>query len=825
MFCMKSAFRNLFVLVCLIFLSSNFAFAQKFSDKTFVAGELLVKYKNGTASEAARSVNDQLRASVLEEFPDLGWQRVKLPENLSVDEAVNLYKNSSEIEWVQPNFYYHLLSTPNDPQYSNSGMYGLAKINAPSAWDLTTGSAQVVVADIDTGLRYTHEDLAANAWTNPGEIAGNGIDDDGDGFVDDVYGWDFFYNDSNPFDDAGGHGTHTAGTIGAIGNNGKGVTGVNWNVKIMAVKIYSPNGSDSTSAMLVNAYNYVRMMKNRGVNIRVTNNSYGDCGEACGYDQATKDALDAMGNAGILNVFAAGNDNQNVDSFPAGGNPSPGYPARYTSPSVMAVAASTSTDARASFSNYGATSIDVAAPGAGVLSTFGRSDTDYAILSGTSMATPHVAGAAALLSSYNPNLSPASLKATLMNTVDVLPAWSGLVKSGGRINVDRALRNQTVCAFNLSQSQTTVPTAGGTFSVGVTAPANCDFAAVSNSNWISVTSGNPGSGNTTVTFTVQSSSGAARSGTITVGETTFTVNQIGPTVAPTLGKLLDFDGDGKTDYSAIQNSGNSMIWHNYRTTNGYAPTNFGLFNDDVALPADFDGDGKADIAVWRNSNGTFYVLQSAINAFRGFQFGQSGDNPNISQDFDGDGKTDFAVTRVVNGSLFWYIYGSTKGFYAAQFGIATDKPLRGDFDGDGKADLAVYRTTGNAPANSFIVQNSSNNNLSVVQFGDSTIDKPVPADFDGDGRTDVAVFRSTNGVWYVSGTSAGFSAQQFGQATDLPAPGDYDGDGKTDIAVWRPGANQNESGVFYVQRSTAGFTAFGWGTSQMKIPANSILGQ
>ena len=140
-------------------------------------------------------------------------------------------------------------------------MYGMAKISAPQAWDLTTGSSTVVIANIDTGCKYTHEDLAANMWTNPGEIPNNGIDDDGNGFVDDYYGYDFFFNDPDPLDE-NGHGTHTTGILGAVGNNSLGVVGVNWNVRIMSIKIYNSIGFGTTSAMLINAYNYVRMMKN-----------------------------------------------------------------------------------------------------------------------------------------------------------------------------------------------------------------------------------------------------------------------------------------------------------------------------------------------------------------------------------------------------------------------------------------------------------------------------------------------------------------------------------------------------------------------------------
>lgn len=815
---MKTA-RFVFCFVLALIAFGQIVSAQKDggSRKLYVEDELLVKFKSGTASAASRSVNAEIGANVLEEFPDLGWQRVKLPADLSVSRAITDYEKFANIEEAQPNFYYHLTVAPNDARYAE--LYGMAKISAPAAWDLTTGSQATVVAIIDTGINYNHQDLAANMWTNAGETAGNGVDDDGNGFVDDYYGYDFFYNDSDPLDQ-NGHGTHTGGTVGAVGNNSLGVVGVNWNVKLMAIKIYSPGGHDTTSAMLINAYNYVRLMKNRGVNIRVTNNSYGGCGEACGYDQATKNALDAMGDAGILNVFAAGNSGLNVETTPF-------YPASYTSPSILSIASSTSTDTRSSFSNFGATSVDIAAPGSGILSTYNSSNTSYANLSGTSMASPHGAGAAALLASYNPNLSVASLKATLMNTVDALAQWNGVVKTGGRLNVDRALRNQTVCNFSLSQSSVFIPgTSGGNYTVNVSAPTNCDYSATSDVNWITVTNGNPGSGNGTVSFTVQNNpiANQQRIGTITIGNQTYIVTQGTSLIART--PVLDFDGDGRTDYSAIQNNGGGMIWHNQRSNAGYAANNFGLFNDDIPVASDFDGDGRVDIAVWRNSNGTFYIMQSATNTVEAFQFGRAGDDPTVTQDFDGDRKADYAVTRAVGSSLIWYVFGTTSGFRSAQFGIAADKPLRGDFDGDGRADYAVYRLTYAAPANTFFVRKSTNNEDIGFTFGDSATDKLVPADYDGDGRTDYAVWRQTNGVWYyIKSSDASFAAAQFGTTGDLPVPGDYDGDGKTDFAVWRPNANQNEAGIFYVQRSASGFSAFGWGNSQMKIPANSILAQ
>ncbi len=506
---------RLFLLPAVFLFLAALVPAQKQTD-VYVPDEVLVKISKTGRTNTLATLNDRFGATLLEELVGNEWVRVRVPQGLSVDEAIGSLLKSGIVEAAQPNFYYRLAATPNDTQFAT--MYGLAKISAPAAWDLTTGSSSVVVADIDTGLRYTHEDLAANSWTNPGEINNNGVDDDMNGFIDDYYGYDFRFNDSNPIDE-NGHGTHTAGTIGAVGNNALGVTGVNWNVKIMAIKIYSAGATDSTSAMLVNAYNYIRLMKERGTNIRVTNNSYGDCPEACGYDQATRDALEALGNAGVLNVFAAGNNSRNIDTG------APHFPSSYDLPTILAVASSTSTDARSGFSNWGTTSVDIAAPGSSILSTTFSTNSSYGTLSGTSMATPHVAGAAALLSGFNPNLSAASLKATLMNSVDPLAAWTTLVKSGGRLNVANALQNQTVCSFGLSQNNLNVKLKGGIFTINVMAAQNCDYSVKSNNNWLFVSSPALLSGNGSVTFRVATSPTISRTGTITIGGQTLTVIQ------------------------------------------------------------------------------------------------------------------------------------------------------------------------------------------------------------------------------------------------------------------------------------------------------------
>ena len=505
-----------------------------------VPGEILVKYRE-MRKGAVESLNGRLGARVQTEFPASRWLHLRLPAAVADAEAIEIYRQDPNVEYVQPNYKYYLTVTPDDAQFGE--LYGMLKISAPQAWDTTTGDPNVVVAVIDTGIDRSHPDLAANVWQNPGEIAGNAVDDDLNGFVDDTHGWDFLNMDNDPAD-GHNHGTHCSGTIGGSGNNGIGVAGVNWDVQIMALKTHDDTVGGSTSVTVINTYNYVTMMKNRGINIRATSNSYGGPPEAGTYDQALKDAIDAAGRAGVLNVFAAGNQltvNEEEDN-----DRLPTYPGSYNSPSILAVAASDQNDNRASFSHYGATTVDVAAPGVSILSTVAGGG--YAKLSGTSMATPHTAGAAALLAAAHPGLSAASIKATLMNTVDVLPQWTGLILTGGRVNVASAIANPTVCSFSLSAQSASYQVTGGSGSIGVNSAMNCGFAGYSNQPWVTVTS-NPGSGNGSVEYTVLPNLGTdPRTATLNIAGRLVTITQYGTgPVLPTAGisgRVLTPDGKG-----------------------------------------------------------------------------------------------------------------------------------------------------------------------------------------------------------------------------------------------------------------------------------------
>lgn len=347
----------------------------------------------------------------------------------------------SGVEICEPDYMLYSDATPNDTNYGN--LWGMTNIKAPNAWDSTTGSSGVVVGVIDTGIDYTHPDLAANIWTNPGEIAANGIDDDGNGFIDDVHGYDFVNNDGDPWDDHS-HGTHCAGTIGAVGNNSRGVAGVNWNVQLMALKFLSGAGSGSTSDA-IRAINYATMMRqNYGVNIRVTSNSWG----GGGYSSSLATAITNHINSGILFVAAAGNDGTDNDSLPH-------YPSSYGNADILAVASNTNTDARSSFSNYGATSVDLAAPGSSIYSTVPNNS--YAYYSGTSMATPHVSGAAALMWAYTPTLTVSEVVSDIKSSVRTHAAWSGIVSTGGILDLEATINAVIARAGTPSPSPSNSP--------------------------------------------------------------------------------------------------------------------------------------------------------------------------------------------------------------------------------------------------------------------------------------------------------------------------------------------------------------------------------
>ena len=409
--------------VCLSAFIPSISGQGSVSEPGYVPGEALVRYRPQASRARRDAIIAERGAKVLRRLDAVNVDHVVLPAGVDITAAARLLGDADVLS-VEPNYLRDLVAGPNDPYYVNGNLWGLKKIQAEAAWLLTTGSTDIVVANLDTGVNYAHPDLAANMWRNSGEVPANGVDDDRNGYVDDVYGIDTANNDSDPMDDHG-HGTHTAGTIGGVGNNGTGVVGINWKVRILPCKFFKATGSGS-DADAIECFNYIVALKKKGVNVRVSSNSWGSLRDATGsFPQALKDAIDAAGAAGIINVFAAGNNGYNIDSKPFD-------PASFTSASIVTVAASDSADNRASFSNYGATAVDLAAPGVSIVSS---TVSGYGAMSGTSMATPHVAGAAALLAASNPTLTVAGLKSLMMTSVDPLAQWSGVVASGGRLNL------------------------------------------------------------------------------------------------------------------------------------------------------------------------------------------------------------------------------------------------------------------------------------------------------------------------------------------------------------------------------------------------------
>jgi subtilisin family serine protease len=407
--------------------------------RSFGSPEVLVKFKSGVSTEAIDALTARLHDRVEDRLENAeGWEAIDDLDNADAASIVAQYSQLPEVEYAEPNYEINLEETnagplvpvlPHDPQFNdqwalaNSGQKGGkqgADISATLAWSITTGTDKLVVAVLDTGVDYTHEDLVENMWVRPATMAP--YHDNELGTIDDLNGFNAIDSAADPMDD-NGHGTHCAGIIGAEGENNIGIAGVNWKVQIMPLKFLNAGGSGSTKDA-IEAINYVINRKKAGVNVRIISASWGSTQKS----RALGDVIRKAYENDILFVAAAGNSSVNNDRTPH-------YPSSY--PNVISVAALDRNDQLASFSNFGVKSVMIGAPGVDILSTW--LGNEYEEKSGTSMATPVVSGVAALILSKNPRMSVDDLSKRLMDSTDPIIALKGKTVSGGRINAAKAL--------------------------------------------------------------------------------------------------------------------------------------------------------------------------------------------------------------------------------------------------------------------------------------------------------------------------------------------------------------------------------------------------
>lgn len=396
-------------------------------EPAYVDHEILIQFVPEMSKDEIINLLNGLGMSIVKVLNSKNLCRVKLPESIQVEEALKIFEDVPDILFSEPNYLIHTTKIPNDPSFSNQwGLHNTgsgggtedADIDAAEVWNITTGSSTVVVAVVDEGIDLNHTDLADNIWTNSNEIAGNDIDDDGNGFVDDVNGWDFYHGDATVYHSKSqdSHGTAVAGIIGAVGDNGVGTAGVCWNVRIMPVKFIAYGSGTISDAIL--ALNYA---VTNGA--RVINCSWG--GSA--YSSSLKAAFQDVLNAGVLVVTSAGNSAKNTDN-------NSHYPSNYDLDNIISVASTDKNDELSYFSNYGKITVDLAAPGSSIYTT--KPENTYSYFSGTSAATPFVTGAAAMALSVNSSLTYQELKDQILNNVDPVNSLTNKTVTGGRLNIN-----------------------------------------------------------------------------------------------------------------------------------------------------------------------------------------------------------------------------------------------------------------------------------------------------------------------------------------------------------------------------------------------------
>ena len=706
-------------------------------------------------------------------------QVVQLPNGTDIHSAIKIYESNPDVQYAEPDYaisiipdqsgpvihdanFPHILTIPNDAYFSNqwsiqnTGQTGGtpdADIDAPEAWNISTGSDSIVVAVIDTGVLYTHDDLSSNIWNNTGEIPDNGFDDDSNGYIDDVRGWDFVNSDNDPIDDKN-HGTHVSGTIGAIGNNTLGVAGLNWQVKIMPLKAFDFSGNGNTSDAIL-AIEYANA---KGAS--VISNSWG----GSDYSQALKDAIDV---SPAIVVCAAGNNNGNDnDIYPV-------YPASYSSVNIISVAATDHNDNLASFSNIGLSSVDLAAPGTSIWSTY--YDGNYASMTGTSMATPHVSGVAALVKAVHPSLTFEQIKNIILSNVDAKSSLSGKVASGGRLNAYKAVSAALPYAnftANITSGTAPLPVKFMDTSTGIGISAwQWDF---NNDTIIDSTYQNPEytfivPGNYTVNLTVTMngrSDSTVKTSYISAAKNT--KSDIGVTNGQQW--YLDWNGNGVWDATDKA--------YNFGAP-GWSP-----------VTGDWNNDGKTDIGV---TNGQQWYLDWNNNGVydggmdKSYSFGAPGWSP-IVGDWNATGNSYIGVTN----SQQWYLDWNGNGVWDAtdkayNFGAPGWSPETGDWNNDGKTDIGV--------TNSQQWYLDWNNNGVYDGGMDKSYSFGAPGwtaivgDWNNTGNSYIGV---TNGQqWYLDWNGNGIwdgadKVYSFGASGWTPVTGDWNGDGKgTKIGVYK----------------------------------------
>ena len=407
---------------------------------------ILIKPKAGINQTVLDNFHLARKGEVLRTFDGIGHLQVlRVPKGETVPSLIAQYQKSGLVEFAEPDYIGQIFSTtPNDPKYLNGTLWGLNQINAPAAWDVLTSASNIVVAVLDTGVRYTHEDLAANMWVNPN---------------DGSHGWNVLAGNNDPNDDNGGHGTMVAGVLGAVGNNGKGVTGVAWQVQIMACKCFNNLGIGSISSVITG----MDYAKTNGA--RIINASWGFTNSL-----ALSNAVYSLRDSNIIIIAACGNSAADIDLNPT-------YPASYHFDNIVTVASITRSDTLATSSNFGANDVDLAAPGEGIYSTFAATDNFYYTQSGSSFAAPYVSGTCALLMAQYPSDTYQEIISRLLNSTDPLPSLAGKCRTGGCLNLRKALRTIRVA---------TVPTGNsGPFQLRVSGGLNRTCAIEATTNLVS----------------------------------------------------------------------------------------------------------------------------------------------------------------------------------------------------------------------------------------------------------------------------------------------------------------------------------------------------